>query len=90
MLEWGNLKHLREWEESLHNQVGCGGRVWVKRGKKSGGKTGLVPLSGAGEEERLPHPEGPSHSKGVSREGEGLWRSCGDQSRTWKVVPLDC
>ena len=31
---------------------------------------GPVSLRGAGEEERFPHSEGPTHRKGISRGGE--------------------
>ena len=61
-----------------------------KEGEEKWRQDGIGALSGAGEEERLPHPEGPSHSKGVSREGEGLCGVVGIRAEHGKWLPPDC
>ena len=76
----GNLRHLRGWEESSHNWVGHG----VEGGRKSGCGMGLAPLRVAGREEGFPNSEGPTHSKGISRDGVRL---SGDRRGRQPVSP---
>lgn len=72
----------------MHNQVGHGAG---KRRKKSGGEMGSVPWVVPGRKRGSHTQRGLLTARGsAGREGEGFWRSCGDQSRTWKVAPPDC
>ena len=51
----GDHGHLRGVEETLSDQVGCGGQVV---GRRSGGRMGLVHLRGGWQREGFPTPGG--------------------------------